>query len=260
MKYFFLLCTLLFFFACQGPGELDIIIKNAKIYDGRGLNPFQGDVGITGEKITQVGQGLRCDDCQVIDASGLALAPGFVDIHTHIEPLPQISDGQSFLHMGVTTGLGGPDGSSPLNLGDYLDELDSIGVGINVGYLIGHNSIRAEVMGLDNRDPTSEELKEMKAWVEKGMNDGAFGMSTGLKYLPGAFAETEEIVALAKAASQHGGIYTSHLREEGLGLLEGVGEAIQISNLAISLTSEWFPWQPLKSALPVGRPTSPSTS
>jgi len=248
MKPYLILFIYLVLSSCQTPKSFDILIKEAKIYDGKGLDPFVADVGIIGKQIAQIGRGLTCDDCRIINGSGLSLSPGFIDIHTHIEPLPQIPDGQSFLHMGVTTCLGGPDGSSPLNLKRYFTQLDSIQVGINVGYLIGHNSIRSEVMGLDDRKPSESELNEMKEWVKKGMEDGAFGMSTGLKYLPGTFAETEEIVAMAKVASSYGGIYTSHLRKEGLGLMSGVSEAIQIAdqaNIRVVLTHHKVVGQPM---------------
>jgi dihydroorotase/N-acyl-D-amino-acid deacylase len=150
-------------------------------------------------------------------------------MHAHIDPLLRMPDARSHVTQGVTLALGGPDGSGPFPLGAYLDSAQRAGLGMNVGYLVGHNTIRRMVMGTANRAPTAEELARMVALVRQGMGDGAFGMSTGLRYVPGFYSKTDEVVALARAASDSGGIYTSHLREEGLGLLEGVGEAITIA-------------------------------
>jgi dihydroorotase/N-acyl-D-amino-acid deacylase len=141
--------------------------------------------------------------------------------------------------QGVTTALGGPDGGGPLPLADYFKELEAIGIGMNVGYLVGHNSVRNEVMGMENRDPSMEELVKMKGLIEANMKAGAYGISTGLKYLPGSFSKVDEVIELSKVASKYRGIYTSHLREEGLGLVEGVQEAILISreaNIPVVLT------------------------
>jgi dihydroorotase/N-acyl-D-amino-acid deacylase len=128
--------------------------------------------------------------------------------------------------------LGGPDGQGPIPFGTYLDSLAQLGVGMNVGFLVGHNTVRRMVMNLDNRDPTDEELEEMKLLVSKAMDEGAFGISTGLKYLPGSFSKVEEVIELSKEASQKGGIYTSHLRDEGLEVIASVEEAITISEQA----------------------------
>lgn len=208
------------------------LIKGAKVYDGAGTPGAILDVYFVNDEIQDIGQKLKCEDCQVIEAEGLSLAPGFIDLHAHLEPLPLIPDAPSALHQGVTTALGGPDGSSPLRLGKYLDSLEKIGMGINVAYLIGHNTIRSEILHLEDRAPSDEELSQMKALVSAGMEEGAFGISTGLKYLPGAFAETAEVIELSQVAAKYGGIYTSHLREEGLGLLKGVREATVIAQEA----------------------------
>ena len=217
---------------CEETGHFDLLITDVEIFDGTGVVSKIGNVAINGDQIAKISTSSKFTADEVVDGEGLSLSPGFIDVHAHLEPLPIIMDAQNFLHMGVTTALGGPDGSSPINLRRYLDSLENMKTGINVAYLIGHNSTRSEVMGLDSRAPSDTELSEMAKIVESGMRDGAFGMSTGLKYLPGAFAKTDEIVRVAKAASQLGGIYTSHLREEGLGLLEGVNEAIQIAEEA----------------------------
>ena len=232
MKLFkstFGLFFLLLLLGCEREIIGDILITNIQIFDGTGSTPYDGDIIITKDEIVKVGRHLSCSSCEKIDGTGLSVAPGFIDVHAHLEPLPIIPSAENALHMGVTTALGGPDGSSPIDLGKYLDSLQQIGMGINVAYLIGHNSVRAEVMHLDGRAPTDVELVRMKELIAQGMKDGAFGISTGLKYLPGTFAKTDEIIGLSRVAAQLGGIYTSHLREEGLGLFEGVNEAIQIA-------------------------------
>jgi len=231
MRVTFFVLVFLLLGACAEQPE-SFLISDVKIYDGSGNDAYVGDVIIQDEIIKKVGVDLSCSNCQLIEGDGKSLAPGFIDLHAHLEPLPTIPSAENALHMGVTTALGGPDGSSPIKLGDYLNSLSEEGVGINVAYLIGHNSVRSEVLQLEGRAPTAEELESMKSLIARAMHDGAFGMSTGLKYLPGTFAKTDEIVALSKVASGLGGIYTSHLREEGLGLIEGVSEAITIAEQA----------------------------
>ena len=228
-------CALLF--GCQQ--EYDLIIKNGMVYDGSGNAPVQADVAVNKDRIVKTGNLSHAKAKREIDATGLAVSPGFIDMHAHLDPLLRLPSAESAIRQGVTTSLGGPDGSSPWPLGAYLDEADSIGMTMNVAFLIGHNTIRKNVMGLEDRAPTDKELTEMENQVGQGMKDGAFGLSTGLKYIPGAFSNVDEVIALAKVASKYGGIYTSHLREEGIGLLEAVHEAIQIgreANIPIVLT------------------------
>lgn len=210
----------------------DVLVRGGSVLDGSGSAPVAADVGIVGDRIVEVGHSLKGRARFIIDASGKVVAPGFIDVHAHLEPLPVLPSAQSHVRMGVTTAIGGPDGSSPLSLDKYFAELEGIGIGLNAGYLIGHNAIRQEVMGLENRPPTAEEMMRMKGFVEKAMQDGAFGLSTGLKYLPGAFATTDEVVELAKVAARYGGVYTSHIREEGLGLIDAVAEVIEIAKRA----------------------------
>ncbi|MGB5402622.1 MAG: D-aminoacylase [Robiginitalea sp.] len=227
--FFLLLFSVL---GCASPETFDILIKNGQILDGSGGEPYQGDVGINGDKIVAIGDLSEAKGKMEIDARGLVVSPGFIDLHTHLDPILELSDCESHVRQGVTTALGGPDGSSPWPFGHYLDSLAQIGVGMNVAYLIGHNTVRRNVMGLDNRAPTAQELSDMKDQIAQAMQEGAFGISTGLKYLPGTFSKVNEVIELSKVASAGGGIYTSHLREEGLGLLESVREAIVISKEA----------------------------
>ncbi len=214
--------------------EWSLLIQGGTIVDGTGAPRFTGDIAVRGDRI--VAQSRRPLDARraarVIDASGLIVAPGFIDLHAHIDPLLRMPDAQSHVTQGVTLALGGPDGSSPWPLAAYMDSAQRSGLGMNVAYLVGHNTVRREVMGTENRAPTAAELARMVALVRQGMGEGAFGLSTGLRYVPGFYSKTDEVVALARAAADSGGIYTSHLREEGLGLFEGVGEAITIAREA----------------------------
>lgn len=213
-------------------GTYDVLIVNGTLYDGTGKAGTQTDIAINKNVIVAIGDLKNKHAKKVIDAKGLAIAPGFIDLHAHIESIKTRPEALSALHQGVTTVLGGPDGRSPYPLGSYLDSLSTYPLGVNVAYLIGHNTIRKEVMGLENREPSPEELQKMKEMVANAMEEGAFGMSTGLKYLPGAFSKVDELIELSKVAATHGGFYTSHLREEGLGLIPAVREAIAIGGKA----------------------------
>lgn len=210
----------------------DLIIAGGSLYDGTGAPPRRADVGVRGDTIVRIGDLSGAVAARRIDARGLAVAPGFIDLHAHIDPIERMPDCESAVRQGVTTLLGGPDGSSPFPLGEFLARLEKIPLGANAAYLVGHGSIRSAVLKLVDRAPTAAELETMKSHVAQAMRDGAFGLSTGLKYLPGTFAKTDEIVALARIAAAHGGIYTSHLREEGVGLIPAVTEAIAIGREA----------------------------
>jgi N-acyl-D-amino-acid deacylase len=217
----------------QSP-RYDLLITGGTVIDGTGAPRYQADVAVTGDRVMLISRSpiARTSARRVIDATGRIVAPGFIDLHAHLEPLPQLSGARSAVTQGVTTALGGPDGGSPWPLAPYMAAREKDGIGINVAYLVGHNTVRHEVMGDANRDPTPDELARMRAMIAQAMADGAFGISTGLRYLPGTYSKTDEVVALSQVASDSGGIYTSHLREEGLGLLEGVGEAIEIGRRA----------------------------
>ncbi|MEQ9442498.1 MAG: D-aminoacylase [Cyclobacteriaceae bacterium] len=233
MHYFSsLLLALTVLCSCQNSKDYDIIIRNGLVYDGSLQTPEQTNIAIQGDKIVAIGELSGQTAEKEIDAIGLAVAPGFIDLHAHLEPLLELADAESHVRQGVTTALGGPDGRGPWPLSLYIDSVEAKGVGMNVAYLVGHNTIRQNIMNLENRPPTEEELTKMKEQVATAMQEGAFGISTGLKYIPGAFSEVDEVIALSQVASQYGGIYTSHLREEGLGLLDAVDEAISIADQA----------------------------
>lgn len=212
----------------------DVVLANATIVDGTGAARYPGAVAIAGGRIARVSreQIPASEARRVIDVKGHVVAPGFIDMHAHLEPLLQMPDAESAARQGVTLALGGPDGSGPWPLAPYADSADAAGLGINVAYLVGHNTLRREVMGTANRAPTPAELDRMKEMVAQGMKDGAFGLSTGLLYVPGTYSKTDEVVELARVAARYGGIYTSHLRDEGRGLISGVAEALEIGRQA----------------------------
>lgn len=213
--------------------QADIIIKNGKILDGTGNSWYYGDIAIQNGKITAIGKLGKWTAIKNIDATGLIVAPGFIDVHTHIEGDERKNPtADNFIYDGVTTVVTGNCGLSQVNIGNYFSMLDSLQTSINVASLIGHNDIRKAAMGSAKRDPTEEEMKKMEAIVEQAMKDGAVGLSTGLIYIPGTYSKTEEVVRLAKVASKYNGVYASHMRDEGDSVTQAIEEALHIGREA----------------------------
>jgi len=207
---------------------VDLVIRNGLVYDGSGNLPEITDISIEGGRIISVGVEAR-KGISTIDARGMVVAPGFIDVHTHAENILYLPKAENFLRMGVTTLILGNCGSSKLNLADFFINLSEKGFSPNIASLIGHGTVRKQVMGGSiRRPPDARELAQMKQYIEKGMVDGALGMSTGLIYLPGTFAKTEEIVELSKTVAAHKGIYVSHMRSEGTNIFKAVDEACLI--------------------------------
>jgi N-acyl-D-amino-acid deacylase len=200
--------------------------------DGSGNPGFSGDIAIKAGRIVKIGAIPRGRAARIIDARGQVVAPGFIDVHTHVEEIGQSPAAENFIQMGVTTVVTGNCGSSAIDISRFYRETQASQPAINVGTLIGHNSVRSFVMGSANRDPTPEELQQMKIVVEQGMKDGALGFSTGLIYIPGAYAKTEEIINLARVSARYGGIYATHMRDEGVRLSEGIEEAVRVGEQA----------------------------
>ncbi len=174
----FALALPLAFVSCSK--HYDLVIKNGSVFDGSGTESKTADIGIIGDQIIKIGKINPSPECEVIDAQGFTVAPGFIDIHVHLDPILELSTCESHIRQGATTALGGPDGGGPWPVGKYLDTLESISVGMNVAFMAGHNKIRTNVMGLENRAPTEEELDTMKSQVAQAMEEGAFGLSTAL--------------------------------------------------------------------------------
>jgi dihydroorotase/N-acyl-D-amino-acid deacylase len=237
MRQLNFLLTFLALSACapevQEP-PLDFILEGGTVYSGDNQEGIVTDVGITGDRIAAIGDLDERQATLRLDVSGLAVAPGFIDIHSHAvrsEPGDGIfrwPDAENLIRQGVTTVIGGPDGGSPLPITDTLTAIENSPASVNFGTFVGHGSIRGLVIGEEDRPPTDEELDLMRAQVRQAMESGAYGLSSGLIYLPGRFAETEEVIELAKVAAEYDGIYISHMREEGLDLLKSVAETIRI--------------------------------
>lgn len=232
MKFIALLLFLPLSIFSQQPG-CDILITNGKIIDGTGNNWYYGNVAVKDGKIIAVGRELNYSAKKTIDATGLVIAPGFIDVHTHLEgDEAKEPTAKSFIYDGVTTCITGNCGSSETDIGKYLAWIDSLKLSINVASLIGHNDVRKAVMGRANRDATPGEMKKMESLVEKAMMDGAVGMSTGLIYIPGTYTKTPEIVDLAKIVSKYHGVYASHMRDEGDSVTQAIEEALTIGREA----------------------------
>ena len=232
---FAILATLGFFFTQCGKGRpgFDIIIKNGTIIDGLGSKPVQADIGIFQGIIKKIGSLDEKKAKKVINAANLMVCPGFIDLHTHTdEGILDQPEAHNYIHQGVTTVVGGNCGGSQFPIGEFLKNLEKKKIALNFCTLVGHNTIRNKVMGNADREASVEELTEMKKMVEQAMQEGAVGISTGLKYIPGAYAKIGEVIELAKVVRQYGGFYATHMREEGQGILEAVQETIDIGKSA----------------------------
>lgn len=233
IKHYLLFLALAAGAACKGQ-DCDILIRNARIVDGTGNSWYYGDLAVKDGRILGTGrlpETLKAT--RIIDADGLVVAPGFIDVHTHIEGDDfKVPTADNFIHDGVTSVITGNCGSSHTDLSRYFFQLDSLKLSVNAGSLIGHNDVRRAVMGSTDRPPRPEEQQQMEALVEKAMQDGAVGLSTGLIYLPGLYARTPEVVGLAKVAAKYGGVYATHMRNEGDAVEEAIEEALTIGREA----------------------------
>ncbi|MGH2552717.1 MAG: N-acyl-D-amino-acid deacylase family protein [Chitinophagaceae bacterium] len=229
-----LLCFLFFFLPFSASSQdCDLLITNGKIIDGTGNSWYYGSVAIKDGKIYKIGREVNLAAKRTIDAGGMIVAPGFIDVHTHLEDdETKDPEAKSFIYDGVTTCITGNCGSSNVDIGKYLQWLDSLKLSINVATLVGHNDIRKTVMGRANRDATPDEMKLMDELMDKAMKDGAVGLSTGLIYIPGTYAKTQEIVELAKIAAKYNGIYATHMRDEGDSVTYAINEALTIGREA----------------------------
>ena len=235
MKYRFVLLLLL----CAGcfairlqAGTYDVIIRHGRVVDGTGNPAFFADVAVQKGRIAQIGK-ITGKAKTEIDAAGLIVAPGFIDVHTHADEVADMPRAENFVRMGVTTVVVGNCGNSTLNVARLFKAIERANVAVNVATLVGHNSVREKAMGHSfDRAPTPEELSRMKALIEQAMKEGAVGLSTGLIYQPGVFSKTDEIVELAKVIAPYDGIYTSHMRHEDTRIREALDEVFRVAREA----------------------------
>lgn len=234
--------TIFFLIAVSHPAqkgnvdEYDVLIKNGRVLDGSLKPAFRADIAIKDDTIVKVARSIRGKAAKVIDAKGLYVTPGFIDLHTHVDRgmyYPENRACLNYLKQGTTTIIVGQCGSSAWLIfekaEDQMKRWEEEGIGPNAALLVGHGSVRGLVLGMEDREPTPEELEKMKALVKEAMEQGSYGLSTGLIYLPGSFGKTEEVIELVKVIAPYGGIYHTHTRNERDKLLEAVKEAIEIS-------------------------------
>jgi N-acyl-D-amino-acid deacylase len=211
------------------PPAYDLIVKNGRIIDGTGSPWFRADIAVRGDTVVHIARQIEAPAGRVIDAGGKVVAPGFIDIHTHARRgIFDVPTADNYVRQGVTTLIEGPDGSSPIPLRAFLDRVAATRITPNFASFVGQGSVRDQVMGPVDRKATAAELDRMRALVQQGMEDGAFGLSSGLFYVPGTFTPTAEVVELARVAGRLGGIYISHMRDEATHVIDSVRETIEI--------------------------------
>jgi dihydroorotase/N-acyl-D-amino-acid deacylase len=216
-----------------------VLLSGGTVFSGEDALPIVADVLIRGDRVAAIGAPGSFSADLTLDVTGLAVAPGFIDLHSHAvresaarSGLFRWPNAENLVRQGVTTVIGGPDGWSPLPLAKHFADVDARPAAVNYGAFVGHGAVRQRVIGLEDRAATAEEMNAMRAEVDQAMHDGAFGLSSGLVYIPGSFADTEELIELARVARWHGGIYISHMRNENLGVLDSVAELIRIAEEA----------------------------
>lgn len=215
--------------AAQNAPVFDLILRNGRVVDGTGSPWYRADVAIREGLIAAVGPTIQGTARREIDVGGRVIAPGFVDVHSHGGGgIFEVPTADNYIRQGVTTLIAGPDGSSALPLGPWLDSLSALPRTVNMGSMVGQGTIRSSVIGSVNRAATPQEIERMRALAEQAMRDGAFGLSTGLFYVPGTFTPTEEVIELARVVGRLGGIHVSHMRNEAAGVVESVRETIRI--------------------------------
>lgn len=220
--------------ACS-PAAYDTVLQGGRVLDGTGSPPIVADVGIRDGVVADVGDLSGAAAGTLLDVTGLYVAPGFIDVHSHAGPglaTAELSHAEPLLAQGLTTVVVNPDGGGPVDLVEQRTELEADGLGVNAIQLIGHGSVRGRVMSSDDRAPTGDELDEMRDLVRAGMEAGAWGLSSGTFYTPGSYSENAELVELARVAAEFGGVYTSHIRDESnytIGVLAAVDEVIDVS-------------------------------
>jgi N-acyl-D-amino-acid deacylase len=209
--------------------QYDLLLKNGRIVDGTGSAWFRGDLAVRGDVIAAIAPRIEAGATRVIDVRGSVIAPGFIDIHTHARrAIFEVPTADNYVRQGVTTLIEGSDGSSDVPLAPFLAKLDALQKSVNIGSFIGQGSIRSQIVGRGNRAATADEVERMKSLVEQGMQDGAFGLSTGLFYVPGTFTTTEEVIELARIAGRFGGSHISHQRDDAAKVVDSVKETIAI--------------------------------
>jgi N-acyl-D-aspartate/D-glutamate deacylase len=219
--------------AAEPAGKFDLLIRNARIIDGTGRPAFRADVAIREGRIAAVARLDQAAAREVIDGTPYVLCPGFIDLHNHGDHgILQFRAAENFVRQGATTLVCGNCGSSPTDVPAFLRQLRDGGAGVNVVLLIGHGSVRQSVLGDRTDAPSAKELAQMRRLVQQAMEAGAVGMSSGLRYRPGAYAKTEEVIALAREVAPYGGFYATHMRDEGTKIMEAMDEALTIGRRA----------------------------
>ena len=222
----------------EAQSRFDLLIRGGQVLDGSGGPAVRADVGVTGDRIRAVGDLAGASASTVIDAAGLVVTPGFIDVHSHAGPglaTSGLREGRPVLAQGITTVLVNPDGSGPVDLAAQRAAFEAAGIGLNVGLMVPHGSVRNAVLGMSDRDPSPADQARMNALVREGMRAGAFGLSSGLYYAPGSYSKTAEVVAMAREVAPFTGSYSSHIRDEadyGVGVVAAVDEVIAIAEQA----------------------------
>ncbi|HZT77727.1 MAG TPA: D-aminoacylase [Vicinamibacterales bacterium] len=218
----------------QSPAPYDVLIRNGRVLDGSGNPWIAMDIGIRGGRIAEMGRLGNAPAARTIEARGLTVTPGFIDVHSHASDglAGALKDARQLIAQGITTAMLNPDGGGPVDLRAQRIGFEQRGIGVNVGLYVPHGSIRRQVLGMDDRAPTADELSKMIALARNGMEAGGMGLSSGLYYAPGSYAKTEEVIALATIVGEMGGVYESHIRDEAdysVGVVAAVDEVIRIA-------------------------------